>query len=37
MGKRHVLSFAPLGLWWWAESHGSRRGLIADAPTGAGD
>jgi hypothetical protein len=36
MGERHVLSVAPTGLTPWAESHGSRRGLIADAPTGAG-
>jgi len=35
MGERHVLSVAPTGLTPWAESHGSRRGLIADAPTGA--
>jgi hypothetical protein len=43
MGERHALSVAPPGLWWWvgpgvawwgSESHGSRRGLIADALTG---
>ena len=47
MGERNVFSVAPPGLWWslgcgimWSlgsESHGSRRGLIANAPTGAGE